>query len=508
MVEMRNFLNKIFLFLLLIFSTSFSQFKISKDVLKDKIKGGWAGQTIGVTFGAPTEFHFMGTMINDYQKIPWSDTVCAWWYKNEPGLYDDLYMDLTFVDIFDKLGLDAPVDSFAAAFANAEYPLWHANQAARYNILNGINAPNSGNWKYNPHADCIDFQIESDFAGLMSPAMQNAASFICDKIGHIMNYGDGWYGGVFVSNMYSLSFTSKNIYHIVNQSLKVIPSESDFYKCIKDVIRWYKKFPNDWKSTWFEVQKKWTDDTGCPEGVFKALNIDAKVNAAYIVISLLYGKGDFEKTMEIATRCGQDSDCNPSNAAGILGVIYGYKNIPDKWKQALLPVEDLNFKFTNISLNKVYEIGYNHALKNIVKNGGAVGNDVLTIKTEPAKVVRFEKSMPDLIPLERKKILLDTLSVPSCDFRFDGSGYVLNGELETTIKSRSDYVAELEITTDSLNAVKVQLPKNYLKRKTEICWNYELQNSAHHVQIKWINKLPGESLKLSDVIIYSKKSPK
>ncbi len=104
--------------------------------------------------------------------------------------------------------------------------------------------------------------------------------------------------------------------------------------------------------------------------------------------------------------------------------------------------------------------------------------------------------------------MLDTLSVPSCDFRFDGSGYVLNGELETTIKSRSDYVAELEITTDSLNAVKVQLPKNYLKRKTEICWNYELQNSAHHVQIKWINKLPGESLKLSDVIIYSKKSPK
>jgi len=30
---------------------------LSKDVLKDKIKGGWAGQTIGVTFGGPYEFN-------------------------------------------------------------------------------------------------------------------------------------------------------------------------------------------------------------------------------------------------------------------------------------------------------------------------------------------------------------------------------------------------------------------------------------------------------------------
>ena len=50
-------------------------------------------------------------------------------------LYDDIYMDLTFVDVFEKKGLDAPVKDFAEAFAQAEYPLWHANQAARYNIL-------------------------------------------------------------------------------------------------------------------------------------------------------------------------------------------------------------------------------------------------------------------------------------------------------------------------------------------------------------------------------------
>ena len=68
----------------------------------------------------------------------------------------------------------------------------------RYNIFHGIAAPKSGHWINNPHADCIDYQIESDFAGLMCPGMPNTASQISDKIGHIMNYGDGWYGGVYM----------------------------------------------------------------------------------------------------------------------------------------------------------------------------------------------------------------------------------------------------------------------------------------------------------------------
>ena len=80
--------------------------------------------------------------------------------------------------LFRSEGLDAPIASHAKAFANAGYMLWHANQAARYNILHDIMPPASGFWKNNPHADCIDYQIESDFAGLMSPAMPNTASSI------------------------------------------------------------------------------------------------------------------------------------------------------------------------------------------------------------------------------------------------------------------------------------------------------------------------------------------
>ena len=154
------------------------QVTLSKEVLLDKIKGGWAGQMIGCTYGGPTEFKYQGSLIPEYVKIDWNDSTMTWWYDNSPGLYDDVYMDVTFVKVFDSLGLDAPVDAFASAFANAPYPLWHANQAARFNLLHGIKAPESGHWKNNFHANDIDFQIEADFAGLMSPGMACSAGIV------------------------------------------------------------------------------------------------------------------------------------------------------------------------------------------------------------------------------------------------------------------------------------------------------------------------------------------
>src|SRR6185436_19347341 len=98
---------------LLQISFAFSQdITITKADLQDKIKGGWAGQTIGVTFGGPYEFRYQGTFIGDYQTLQWHDGLLQKAMADNPGLYDDLYMDLTFVDVFEKYGLNAPVDSF------------------------------------------------------------------------------------------------------------------------------------------------------------------------------------------------------------------------------------------------------------------------------------------------------------------------------------------------------------------------------------------------------------
>jgi len=481
------------------------QFSINKAKLHDKIKGGWAGQTVGVTFGGPYEFRFLGTFIDDYQPLLWYDGYLKKTMLEWPGLYDDLYMDLTFVDVFEKRGFDAPQAEFASAYSNAGYALWHANQVGRYNVLNGIQAPKSGHWLNNPHADCIDYQIESDFAGLMSPGMPNTASTISDKIGHIMNYGDGWYGGVFVGAMYAVAFTSDDIKHVISEALKTVPERSEFYQCIADVIAWHKKYPTDWKQTWFEVQRKWAADIGCPDGVFLPFNIDAKVNAAYVVIGLLYGEGDFTRSLEISTRCGQDADCNPSTVGGVLGTILGYDKIPTYWKMGLAEAEDIDFKYTTVSLKDVYDIGLKHALSTIKRNGGSEKNDVVTIKTQAPVPVKFEQSFVGHFPI--RKIPASFSKEYELTFNFEGTGFVIRGESGHSESHSKDEgtVFNGELYIDDALVENIKLPMSFRTRRADLAWKYELKKGNHTVRYRILNPTAELKVNLRDVIIYSDK---
>ncbi len=476
---------------------------LTRKVLEDKIKGGWAGQVIGCTFGGPTEFRFQGTMIQDYQPIPWNDSTCKWWYENAPGLYDDIYMDLTFVDVMEKEGIDAPASDHANAFAHAKYMLWHANQSARYNILNGIMPPKSGYWENNPHSDDIDFQIEADFAGLMSPGMVNTANEIADKVGHIMNYGDGWYGGVFVASMYALAFVSDDIPFIVNNALKAIPENTTFHQCIADVIRWHDQYPDDWKQTWFGVQKKWSSDIGCPDGVFTAFDIDAKLNSAYVVIGLLYGNGDYSKTLEIATRCGEDSDCNPATAGGILGAVLGYDHIPDFWKDPVIPVEDMDFKYTTMSLNDVYEIGTRHALEMLKRNGATFAGDSIEIPFQEIKPVKYEQGFTGHFPKERKAVRRKLSSEnPEISLEFTGKGFVLTG----SVKKRTDAydkVLNLEMIVDDQPPQPFTMPSAFATRRHEVAWKYNLAEKTHTLTIRLLNPDPDFSVSVNDLLVYT-----
>ncbi|HWR99315.1 MAG TPA: ADP-ribosylglycohydrolase family protein, partial [Prolixibacteraceae bacterium] len=480
--------------------------RMSKKTLQDKIKGGWAGQVIGCTFGGPTEYKFVGTMIQDYQEIPWNPGIIKSCYENDPGLYDDIYMDLTFLDVIDKEGIEAPALSHANAFAHAEYSLWHANQNARYNILRGLVPPASGYWKNNPHADDIDFQIEADFAGLMSPGLPNSASGICDRVGHIITYGDGWYGGVFVANMYALAFVYNDIRTIVKEALKSVPQQSSFYKCVSDAVHWSETNP-DWKDTWFALQKKWTSEVGCPDGVFASFNIDAKINAAYIVMGLIYGNGDYSRTMEISTRVGLDSDCNPSNAGGILGTMLGYEAIPDFWKDPVRPVEDMDLKYTTISLNDVYQTGYKHALQMIANNGGLIGDEMIEIPYQQPVAVRYEVSFENEYPQYRRDVKTNIgRDVKEYSFKFDGTGFVVTGRIEKSGGTATDqHVFKLETWIDGKLYEKSDMPVNRKIRKDEIAWAYGIPPGEHAVTIRISNPIEGCIIRIMDYIVYGEK---
>jgi hypothetical protein len=276
--------------------------------------------------------------------------------------------------------------------------LWHANAGARRLLNRGIQAPMSGHPKYNIHANDIDFQIESDFIGLMSPGLPQESNQYCDRVGRVMNYGDGLYGGMFVCGMYSEAFFEKEVRKVVEKGLACLPVESGYAKVVRDVLDWSARYPQDWRKTWRMIDQKWDKDDPCTDGALVPFNIDARLNGAYIALGLLYGGGDFAKTVEITTRAGQDSDCNPSNSAGVLGVILGYSGIPEPWKAGIPAIADQKFDFTNSSFNDIVRSTVARALKVVKKAGGTVTDDAVIVpyqEPKPAKLEQWDMGVPD-----------------------------------------------------------------------------------------------------------------
>ena len=459
--------------------------RLSGDSLADRIRGGWAGQTIGCAYGAPTEFRYFDGIPQDVE-IPWTGSEIRYYFDELPGMYDDIYMDLTFLEVLDRCGLSAPADSFALAFANAPYPLWHANQAARRNILDGIMPPLSGHWEHNPHADDIDFQIESDFAGLVCPAMPSLAAGLCDKVGHIMNSGDGWYGGVYISTMYSLAFVYDDVPGLVREAVKAIPEGTRFRRAIEDVLAWYGQDSLAWDDCRIKVDAAYGEDVACPSGVLKPYDIDAVLNSAYVTIGLLYGQGDFGRSIDIATRCGQDSDCNPSSVGGILGAMYGYDSIPDYWKKSLEGLEQRPFAYMDISLEQACSMTLALAQEAARLAGGRVLTDGgISVKRPKVVPVAAEQNFDGLKAVSRVPVGT-TLGGSPLTLGFNGQGVIVRYYFRDAQQSGETEVA---VNLDG-RSTAVTLPSDQRIRRQELFFDFDLSPLWHSIELRKIGDGP------------------
>ncbi len=365
---------------------------ITVDDYVDKMKAGWVGQMAGVGWGGPTEFKYKGQIIPEDKMPQWKPELINQFQQ------DDIYVEMTFMRTLELYGFDCSIRQAGIDFANSGYRLWHANRNGRDNLRKGIAPPDSGHPEFNTHADDIDYQIEADYAGLIAPGMPNVAIKLGEKFGRLMNYGDGLYGGQFVGGMYAEAFFEDDMVKIVQAGLKCIPKKSQFAECILDVLAWYKANPDDWQKTWQLINEKYHLNTAyrrfsCsgPKGDF---NIDAKINAAYIVMGLLYGEGDPDKTIIISTRCGQDSDCNPSNSGGILFTTIGFKNLPDKFKSALNPQG--KFSHTPYNFPTLVEVSKKLVRQAVKREGGRMvknkeAQDVFIIPVRKPKPTKLEQ---------------------------------------------------------------------------------------------------------------------
>ncbi len=414
--------------------------RMSRAELRDRIEGGWAGQMIGVSFGAPTEFRFNGKIV-PLERLPqWKPEMVS----NSLG-QDDLYVDMTFAKVLDDKGVHATTDDFGAMFREAKYRLWHANLAARRALKRGVPAELSGTPKYNAHANDIDFQIEADFIGLMAPGLPQWGNEMALRAGRVMNTGDGIIGGMFMSAMYSAAFFESDPRRVVEAGLASMPPASPYAKVIHDVLQWSKQYPDDWEKVWAMVNAKWDKREPCPEGALLPFNIDAKINGAYVALGLLYGKGDFGKTVEIATRSGQDSDCNPASAGGILGVMLGYRRIPDAWKSGIPAISGKKFSYTDFTYPEIVASTEKRALALIEATGGKVGADAVEIAVQKPKPLPVPLWDDYGSPVERVK---------TSDARWEWKGeWKTSGAPDRPVRTASSAGSEAIISFDGTGAI-------------------------------------------------------
>jgi len=173
---------------------------------------------------------------------------------------------------------------------------------------------------------------------------------------------------------------------VVELALQAIPAESQYAEMVRDMLAWYRADPDDWQATWQRCQRKYREN---PE-YQKASNgsIDCKINGACALMGLLYGKGDPDKTILIACRSGQDSDCNPSTAAGVLFTTMRFADLPARFTREL--DETRVFSHTSYSFTQLLDVCEMLARQVVTAYGGTIekdadGNEVFVI---PQSVTR------------------------------------------------------------------------------------------------------------------------
>lgn len=341
---------------------------MSLEDYRDRMQAAWIGQMVGVAWGMPTEFRFNDTIIPP-EKVPtWaSDFPSKMAYNN-----DDLYVEMTFLKTLEDYGLDVDIRQAGIDFANSEYDLWCANRAGRINLRKGIAPPDSSHPKFNRRSNDIDYQIEADYSGIIAPGCPQEAIRLGNIFGRLMNFGDGVWAGQFIGALYAEAFFTSDVNVLLDAGLAAIPAESDYAKMVRNVRAWHREFPDDWMKCWEKIRatysKKFNPALKDSNG-----GIDVRLNGACIVLGLLYGNGDLDKSMELSMRCGWDSDCNPSNVGGILMCTCGAKALPAKYTEKL--EHDRNFAYTAYNQKTLYAVCEKLARQIVVRHGGCIEMD-------------------------------------------------------------------------------------------------------------------------------------
>lgn len=290
--------------------------KLNKETLKDKIHGCWLGKNIGGTMGTPYEGR------REVQDIKG--------FVTKPGEVlpnDDLDLQLIWLIAAEKEGLQRLCSNILAEYWVSYIPAhWNEYGVGKCNLKAGFLPPLSGEFGNEDWKNSNGAWIRSEIWATMTPGFPNLAvkyAFADASIDHGLS--EGTYGEVFTASLESYAFFESDIRKLIELGLSRIPADCEVAKCIRLVIECYDK-GIDYRETRELLVKDFKKDLDW---------FQAPANIAFTVIGLLYGEGDFKKSMIYAINCGDDTDCTGATVGAVLGIIYGKSGIPSDWASYL-----------------------------------------------------------------------------------------------------------------------------------------------------------------------------
>ncbi|MBE5746586.1 MAG: ADP-ribosylglycohydrolase family protein [Clostridiales bacterium] len=290
--------------------------KLNYEAYKDKVRACWIGKNIGGTLGGP----FEGVR----KKLDVKGFVTE---KGEPLPNDDLDLQLVWLHAIEKEGpkhLTADVLgdywlSFITMYAG-EYSI------ARKNMELGIMPPLSGetdnNW-YLKHSNGAWIRTEV-WATLFPAQPDMAVRYAIEdaKVDH--GNGEGTYAAMFVAALESAAFVVSDLRKLIEIGLAKIPYDCRMARTVRLILDCYDKGVPAMDARDAILQEN--ADIG--DGWFSAPS-----NVGYATLGLLYGEGDFKKSMLLAVNCGDDTDCTAGTVGSVLGIMYGTAGIPKDWEE-------------------------------------------------------------------------------------------------------------------------------------------------------------------------------
>ena len=280
---------------------------------KDRLHACWIGKNIGGTMGAPYEGK------RDIQDIQGFATKSG---KVLPN--DDLDLQLVWLNAVERYGLrhiNARVlGEFWLSFIT---PFWNEYGIGKNNMRRGLPPPLSGDFD-NHWRDSNGAWIRTEiWASLLPGNPDDAALFAIEDALVDHGAGEGTMAAAFVAAMQSAAYAIRDIRACIDIALAKVPESCRIAQTVRLAIKCHEdKVPVREAR---DIIQKANADIG--DGWFEAPS-----NVGYTVLGLLYGEGDFKKSMIYAINCGDDTDCTGATVGATLGILGGTAAIPADWR--------------------------------------------------------------------------------------------------------------------------------------------------------------------------------